>query len=146
MLGVSIPTALTFRWTSQAAAAESIPGKWSSAHRLGPGLRGSQVALPVGPEPGPVGPHQHDGALADPPVCCLPSLERLDVEPVVSIPRGLCAHIDDGRLADQPFERHPVYRLPPFGEMHRSIQVGTAVLRRADVVGGVVVAGRCLLG
>ena len=140
MLAASMPTRRTWRFdTSQSAAAGSRPGK----------CRSDSAALPCSKVPNifhdwaRAGKSQCRSARSGHRACSLaraPSLGVIDRRLIVGVGHALLRDVDARGGTGEPLERHLIDGLTGFQKMSRCVEVGAAVFRARDPVGGVVAA------
>ncbi len=146
MLGVSIPTARTPRCNQPAGGRRVDPGEVQLLHSLGPGPRGTEIPDPVGPVPRPPGTKEHDGSRRNRALLSFPFIQRVQIHSVVGAAVRTGLDVNDNRVAHQTVQRNLVGGPLALRKVHRGVQMRSPVLGGAEVVRGVVIAGRAFVG
>ena len=140
MLAVSTPRAATLRSATSHRAASGAVRREVQARGIARSVV-AQVALPVRPARAPPRPQEHDRAFRNAAVPRLPGRELGDGEAVIGIGRRRRRHVDHDRRANETRERHLVRGGAALREMDGRVEVGAAVLGRAEAVRGIEEAG-----
>ena len=114
------------------------------SYTLWPSQLCSQILIPRRPVSGKARVEQHNRSVWNPPMPCLPLLEILDADEVISITGALGCKVDSDTGSNQAFDRDLIQRLPTLGKVNGRIDVGTPMLGHFQAIRGVVVPARRL--
>src|SRR5712692_3753516 len=99
----------------------------------------SQILSPRRPVSGKARVEQHDRSVWNSPVPCLPLLEILDGDEVISITGTLGCDVDSDTSSNQAFDRDLIQRLPTLGKVNGRIDVGAPMFGHLQAIRSVVV-------